>query len=186
MIETHTEKEREYLAYIDEHISTVKKVWLALQEHLTDYYWLDDCYYHILNDRISRHDQSKYDSCEFGGYRQFFYPENENEKNAIAFNHAWNHHQKTNDHHWEYWLLIGKSGKIEALKMDGPSIIEMMCDWTAMSVKFKNIPSKWFDANKEKMVLHQDTIQTILYWLPIFDNVYTQMIAKFHEETGQD
>lgn len=124
-----------------------------------------------------RHDQSKYDSCEFGGYRQFFYPENGNEKNIITFNHAWNHHQKTNDHHWEYWLLIGSS-KIEALKMDLPSIIEMLCDWTAMSVKFKNIPSKWFDANKEKMVLHQDTIQTILYWLPIFDNVYNQMTAK--------
>ena len=79
----------------------------------------------------------------------------------------------------------GRRGKIEALKMDEAAIIEMMCDWTAMSVKFKNIPSKWFDANKEKMVLHQDTIQTILYWLPIFDNVYNQMIAKFREETGQ-
>lgn len=177
MIETHTEKEREYLAYIDEHISTVKKVWLVLQEHLTDYYWLDDWYYYIVDDRIRRHDQSKYDSCEFGGYRQFFYPENENEKNAIAFNYAWNHHQKTNDHHWEYWLLIGSS-KIEALKMDEPCIIEMLCDWTAMSVKFKNIPSKWFDANKEKMVLHHDTFQTILYWLPIFDNVYNQMTEK--------
>ena len=62
--------------------------------------------------------------------------------------------------------------------MDDACIIEMLCDWTAMSVKFKNIPSKWFDANKEKMVLHQDTIQTILYWLPIFDNVYSQMTEK--------
>lgn len=178
MIKTRIEKEREYFAYIEQHIKTVQSVWLALQEHLTDYYWLDDCYYYIIDDRISRHDQSKYYSCEFGGYRQFFYPVNENEKNIIAFNHARNHHQKTNDHHWEYWLLIGSSGKIEALKMDEPCIIEMLCDWTAMSVKFKNIPSKWFDANKEKMVLHQDTFQTILYWLPIFDNVYSQMTAK--------
>ena len=117
MIETLTEKECEYLAYVEQHIKTVQSVWLALQEYLTGCYWLDDCYYHILNDRISRHDQSKYDSCEFGGYRQFFYPENANEKNAIMFSHAWNHHQKANDHHWEYWLLIVNSGKIEALKM---------------------------------------------------------------------
>ena len=185
MIETRTEKEREYLAYVEQHIKTVQSVWLALQEHLTDCYWLDDCYYFIIDDRISRHDQSKYDSCEFCGYRQFFYPENANEKNAITFNYAWNHHQKANDHHWEYWLLIGDSGKVYALIMGFPSIIEMLCDWTAMSVKFKNMPSHWFDANKEKMVLHQDTIQTILHWLPLFDNVYNQMIAKFHEETGQ-
>jgi hypothetical protein len=178
MIEPRNEKEREYLAYIDEHISTVKNVWLALQDRLNGSFWLEDWYYFIINDRIKNHDKSKYDSYEFGGYRQFFYPENENEKNAIAFNHAWNHHQKSNDHHWEYWLLIGISGKIEALKMDLPSIIEMLCDWTAMSVKFKNIPSKWFDANKEKMVLHHDTFQTILYWLPIFDNVYSQMTEK--------
>ncbi len=181
MIETRTEKEREYLAYIDTHIKTVQSVWLALQEHLTDCYWLDDCYYFIIDDRIKRHDKSKYDSYEFGGYRQFFYPENENEKNAIAFNHAWNHHQKTNAHHWEYWILIGTRGKIEALKMDLPSIIEMLCDWTAMSVKFKNKPSIWFDANKEKMVLHHDTLQAILHWLPLFDDVYNQMTEKVEE-----
>ena len=181
IIEAGTDKEREYLAYIDQHIKTVQSVWLALQEHLTDYYWLEDWYYFIIDDRIKRHDHSKYDSCEFGGYRQFFYPENENEKNAITFNHAWNHHQKSNDHHWEYWLLIGTSGKIEALIMEFPSIIEMLCDWTAMSVKFKNKPSNWFDANKEKMILHHDTIQTILHWLPLFDDVYNQMTAKVEE-----
>lgn len=182
MIEAGTEKEREYLAYIDQHVKTVQSVWLALQEHLTDCYWLDDCYYFIIDDRIKRHDKSKYDGCEFGGYRQFFYPENENEKKSIAFNHAWNHHQKSNDHHWEYWLLIDSNGKkVEALKMDLPSIIEMLCDWTAMSVKFKNMPSNWFDANKEKMVLHPGTIQTILHWLPLFDDVYNQMTEKVEE-----
>jgi hypothetical protein len=178
MIEPRNEKEREYLAYIDEHISTVKNVWLALQERLNGLFWLEDWYYFIINDRIKCHDQSKYDGCEFDGYRQFFYPEKHNEKNAIVFNHAWNHHQKSNDHHWEYWLLIGTSGKIEALKMDLPSIIEMLCDWTAMSVKFKNMPSIWFNANKEKMVLHHDTFLTILHWLPLFDNIYSQMTAK--------
>ena len=181
MIETRTDKEREYLEYIDKHIKTVQSVWLALQARLEESYWLIGIH---VDARIKRHDQSKYGG-EFGGYRQFFYPESENEKSENAFKHAWNHHQKTNDHHWEYWLLIGDSGKVEALKMGLPAIIEMLCDWTAMSVKFKNMPSHWFDANKEKMVLHQDTIQTILHWLPLFDNVYNQMIAKFREETGQ-
>lgn len=179
IIEAGTDKEREYLEYIDKHVKTVQSVWFALQEHLTDCYWLDDCYYFTINDRIERHDQSKYDIYEFGGYRQFFYPENENEKNVITFNHAWNHHQKSNDHHWEYWLLIDSNGKkVEALKMEFPSIIEMLCDWTAMSVKFKNKPSIWFNDNKEKMVLHPGTIQTILHWLPLFDDVYNQMTEK--------
>lgn len=47
MIETHTEKEREYLAYIEQHIKTVQSVWLELQKHIPDYYWLDDCYRRI-------------------------------------------------------------------------------------------------------------------------------------------
>ena len=179
ILEAGTDKEREYLEYIDKHIKTVQSVWLALQNRLKGCYWLDDCYYFTINDRIERHDQSKYDSCEFGGYRQFFYPENENEKKSIAFNHACNHHQKSNDHHWEYWLLIDSNGKkVEALKMEFPSIIEMLCDWTAMSVKFKNMPSIWFNDNKEKMVLHPGTIQTILHWLPLFDDVYNQMTEK--------
>lgn len=178
MIEPKTDKEREYLAYIDKHVKNVQSVWLALQDRLNGCYWLEDWYYFIINDRIKRHDQSKYDGCEFDGYRQFFYPENDNEKNASVFNHSWNHHQKANDHHWEYWLLIGASGKVEALKMDLPSIIEMLCDWTAMSVTFKNMPSIWFDANKAKMILHHDTFQAILHWLPLFDNVYVQMTAE--------
>ena len=62
--------------------------------------------------------------------------------------------------------------------MEFPSIIEMLCDWTAMSVKFKNMPSIWFNDNKEKMVLHPGTIQTITHWLPLFDNVYNQMTEK--------
>ena len=89
--------------------------------------------------------------------------------------------QKINDHHWEYWLLIGTSGKIEVLEMDLPSIIEMLCDWTAMSVKFKNMPSIWFGANKGKMILDHDTLQTILHWLPLFDDIYNQMTAKVEE-----
>ena len=40
MIETRTEKEREYLAYVEQHIKTVQSVWLALQEYLTGCYWL--------------------------------------------------------------------------------------------------------------------------------------------------
>jgi|LSQX01.2.fsa_nt_gb hypothetical protein len=40
-LETLTEKEREYLAYVEQQIKTVQSVWLALQEHVTDCYWLD-------------------------------------------------------------------------------------------------------------------------------------------------
>lgn len=38
MIEPRTEKEREYLEYVDKHIKNVQSVWFALQEHLTDCY----------------------------------------------------------------------------------------------------------------------------------------------------
>lgn len=57
MIETRTEEEREYLAYVEQHFKTVQSVWLALQKHLTDYYWLDYC--DIIRRRITEAEENR-------------------------------------------------------------------------------------------------------------------------------
>lgn len=71
-----------------------------------------------------KHDWTKFLPSEWGPYVQYFYgpkvahPTKKKLKDGefvpvmevpsdvqIAFDHAWNHHQKRNSHHWQYWLL---------------------------------------------------------------------------------
>ena len=85
------------------------------------------------------------------------------------FDLAWNHHQKTNKHHWEYWVLI--SGKeMKPLPMDYIYIIEMLCNWSAMSLKFNDLPSEFFNKNKNRILLHKETKFIVESLLNMFDN----------------
>lgn len=45
----------------------------------------------------------------------------------------------------------------------------MLCDWTAMSMKFKDTPSIFYNNNKYKMVLSNNTQKLIETFLPLFD-----------------
>ncbi len=40
-------------------------------------------------------------------------------------------------------------------------MLEMMCDWRAMSRKFGDTAGDYFSKNQHKMVLHPETIQKI-------------------------
>lgn len=159
-----------YREYIEEHISNVQKVWKLLQQYLTGEYFLDDYHYHSINSLIWEHDFSKLLSDEFEGYRQYFYPADGGNKDKTQFLRAWNHHIHNNKHHWEYWVMYKKSGSI-ALDMPFIFIIEMLCDWTAMSMKFSNAPSEWFGINEHKMLLHDSTRTAIDNWIPLFDQI---------------
>lgn len=50
---------------------------------------------------------------------------------------AMSKHYKTNKHHPEYWNDIND--------MDEESLIEMCCDWCAMSEEYHNSPIEWAD-----------------------------------------
>src|SRR3972149_8819971 len=49
------------------------------------------------------HDWSKFLWCELPHYQRQFYGE---ANDPLGFSYAWNHHQKSNKHHWEYWIPI--------------------------------------------------------------------------------
>ena len=146
--------EEEYKTYIQEHISNVLKIYESIKTEINKN--LNNEKSLQLNINIYSHDKSKYSEYEFYGYKQYFYPNDKEVKNQDIFDLAWNHHQKTNKHHWEYWVLI--SGKeMKPLPMDYIYIIEMLCDWSAMSLKFNDKPSEFYNKNKNKILLHCET-----------------------------
>ena len=178
-----TEKEQEYMKYIEEHMNNVAKVWEDMQPTLVGEFSLFNDHRNKLIDQILAHDLSKYSSEEFDAYRAKFFPEkdgsNEDSYKQLVkerFVCAWNHHQKSNPHHWQYWIMWAPEGST-ILEMPFEYMFEMLCDWTAMSYKFKDTPIAFWKKNKDTMLLHEKTIKSIERWLPLFD-----AIAKIHNE----
>lgn len=79
-----------------------------------------------------------------------------------AFDAAWNHHQKCQPHHWQYWLLTMDSGETVATPMPEAFIREMVADWIGAGWAIRNCKSyaeavlgtaDWYEANKSRMQL---------------------------------
>ena len=159
-------EEEAYLKYINEHRNTVKISFLkhgqyiclclsliGIERKKNDF---EQSIYDKLKTRIASHDKSKYDEKEFEGYRQWFFPKDGEEKNHDAFLKSWQHHYQTNDHHWQYWI-DGTNVK----EMDRLAIAEMILDWEAMSVQFKNNPVDWYNEHKNEIVLGKQTRELV-------------------------
>lgn len=101
------------------------------------------------------HDLSKFLPCEYFPYVDHFYGVN----NQSAFDHAWNRHQKSNKHHWQYWVLTPDDGEPKALEIPRHYVIELVSDWysAGMVITGGNNLAKWYSANKGKMILHPNT-----------------------------
>lgn len=113
------------------------------------------------------HDLSKFRISEFVPYARFFFrtdrSNNYNIKDELDkdFQYGWNHHQKRNKHHWNYWVSITRKNEIIPIPMSEIYVRQMLCDWGAMSRKFGGDIIKYYDDNKEKMILHEITMQRI-------------------------
>jgi hypothetical protein len=75
------------------------------------------------------------------------------------FNAAWNHHQKRNPHHWQYWVLLEDSGAVKCLRMPDRYRREMIADWRGASMAINGMDNtgEWYMKNRHKMRLHPDT-----------------------------
>ena len=154
-------EDKAYIKYIDEHRNYIygafrrhgQQICLCLS-------LIGGPFYHALRNRIFKHDISKYSAEEFDAYRNTFFPKENEEKDSDRFQKAWKHHYTVNDHHWEHWVNNGKVSE-----MDKVAIAEMILDWEAMSVRFKNSPIDWYQSRKDSIILGKRTrelVETVL------------------------
>jgi hypothetical protein len=113
------------------------------------------------------HDLSKFRPSEFIPYARFFYAKdrannyNKSDENDMNFQKGWNHHQKRNKHHWNYWVSVTRKDEIIPMEMPMKYVKQMIADWKGMSRKFGDTPKSYFDKNKDSMILHPKTIEKI-------------------------
>jgi adenosyl cobinamide kinase/adenosyl cobinamide phosphate guanylyltransferase len=157
-----TKKQKEYYNYIKEHKNNVKKIWKLVKNKLD----LSDLLNKEITKLINDHDLSKFSEKEFIPYQQNFYPDPNEKPNKEIFEKAWKHHYENNPHHWEFWIQDGHS-----LLMPIKFIIEMLCDWSAMGLKFKDLPSEYYEKNKEKIKINEKVKSVLIHYLPVFDEI---------------
>jgi hypothetical protein len=119
------------------------------------------------------HDWTKFLPCEWFAYVDKFYEKShKNEPDDFrywliqgpidaAFDHAWNHHQKSNKHHWQYWLLTNDSDepKHKPMQMPVKYVKEMVADWwgAGRAITGKWDAYEWYKKNGNKMILQEKT-----------------------------
>lgn len=107
-----------------------------------------------------QHDWSKFLPSEWRPYVGFFYSRGAQTPQARQrFDRAWNHHQKRNPHHWQYWLLTMDSGDTTALPMPDRYRREMLADWigAGRAITGHDNTVSWYLKNADQMRLHAET-----------------------------
>ena len=168
----------QYNKYLEEHIGNVIKGYEILKDNLdVDFVSKHKINFDYLDLVIRKHDQSKYTEDEYFAYDEYFYGTKCKETKE-KFDLAWLHHQNTNKHHWQYWLLKEDNGLLKPLDMDIYSIIEMVCDWWSFSLK-QNKPLeilKFYNDHESTRVLSNNTKYTVL---EILDTIKTIKISNY-------
>jgi len=107
------------------------------------------------------HDASKFSRREWGPYVKTFYaPDGSGRyEETDAFNQAWNAHQKTNLHHWQYWLLQRDEGNAVPLDIPEIYIREMVADWIGASLAIRGYCDvlAWYERTRDGIKLSDAT-----------------------------
>ena len=139
------------------------------------------------------HDWSKFLPCEWFAYVNEFYGDWKKVRDSepddfrywnyrgpieYAFKLAWNHHQKFNKHHWQYWLLTNDSDepKHDALAMPEKYVLEMVADWwgagKAITGNWQAVD--WYQAHRNNIIIHDSTREMV-------ENILSDSIPKFNK-----
>jgi hypothetical protein len=75
-----------------------------------------------------------------------------------AFDRAWLHHQHTNKHHWQHFVLREDDGETKVLQMPDVYTREMVADWkgAGRALGFPDTAA-WYVKNREHILLHPTT-----------------------------
>lgn len=186
---------QEYQNYVDTHKANVLNAYNKLfvetdyTDRLPGEINIDDWNYalELLGPEVEAHDDSKYTDAEFEPYRRHF-DKTEMEKMADEsdpdtaelyekeFDRAWLHHIMVNPHHPEFWnhtdMVNGQLiPHIDARKegprdMDLLNILHMICDWSGMSIKFRDkySPVSWYNTQaKDQRAAMSANTRHLLY-----------------------
>lgn len=125
------------------------------------------------------HDLSKFSWSEWSPYVEYFYGKRYSDHDLklaaslgvfvksdaeleYDFNVAWNHHQKRNKHHWQYWVLREDEGYMVVLPMPDQYRREMLADWKGAGKALGKPDTRtWYLKNRNLILLHVDTRQWI-------------------------
>ena len=168
------EMEKSFKEYISNHIDMVRKNAKLLYEH------------GLISGELAKlisdtHDRSKLEEPEFTPYvkRKWFektankdlYEEMDDDiKDAIV------HHVTHNAHHPEYWSDdyrgFETSDPCHVNDMPEGCVIEMICDWKAMSEERGNTPRVWYDKTRDtRWIFDEKTNRLIDKWLKAFEEI---------------
>ena len=109
------------------------------------------------------HDLSKFRPSEFIPYAKFFYAKDRTnnykkfDEDDLNFQTGWNHHQKRNKHHWNYWVSVTRTEMLIPLEMPMQHVRQMVADWNGMSRKFGGSTKDYYTKNCGDMILHPIT-----------------------------
>lgn len=164
LVRKYNENSYKYDEYLNNHITCVKRSWYEiLKPAMTENFDLSDETISEISDTISTHDNSKFDDEEYYAYLDWFYPSEDCPKDEKAFNMAWNHHQKSNPHHWQYWILLEDDNE-DPIYLDMPLkyVVEMCCDWHSFSMKNpESTAYYWWTTNRHKIKVSDKTAKLI-------------------------
>ena len=132
--------------------------------------------------RALTHDLSKFSRAEFVPYARYFYIDKEKYKDE--FEKAWEHHYKTNKHHWDGHVikLSNNRNKWIRTKMELTDIKEMICDWKAMSRKFGDTAQEYYLSNYYKMEFNPYTRYMLELYLGLLEDVDLILYKKDNHE----
>lgn len=167
---------QKYRKYVETHVANVKQSFDWISSNCPEVF--ADCDMEYLSREIDEHDLSKYSEEEFYPYARYFYLDKNNPVYKKEFDKAWNHHQKANKHHWEYWLLRDDE-KVIPLDMPAEEIAHEICDWMSFGFKNGNLLDigSYYQMNKGRMLMSPKTRKSLEERLQI-------LVHKIHELEG--
>lgn len=176
------DSELKYTEYIDRHIKSVWEAYYASVDAFKAVFpkvYEDKAKFSRLINIIRSHDRSKYDPNEFHYYRARFFPvtsiDYDSEKIKKGFDIAWLHHAHTNPHHPAYWALADDN-TLKIFDMPDIYIIEMLCDWMAMSKYYNSSTADyWKSESAQKLPMSDYTkskVNEFIEWM-YKNNIHT-------------
>ena len=107
------------------------------------------------------HDLSKFSPREWRAYAINFCVEWEERPQWVEdmFSTAWNHHQKRNLHHPEYWVCMSRGTPDKVLPMPDRYRREMLADWRGAGRAYVGWDNtkEWYLNNRDSLRLHPET-----------------------------